>query len=315
MRLRHVLSTKQFLDIPVLNHIFNLAADMEQMDWQGNLPQSCRGKILAAVFYEPSTRTRFSFETAMLKLGGNVITTESAGHFSSATKGETLGDTIQIMGGYADIIVLRHPMKDASKAAAESSLVPLINAGDGNGEHPTQALLDMFTIRKELGRLDNISVALVGDLLYGRTVHSLVHLLAVFPGVKIYLVSPKQLSLPEEFLSHLREKHVHFEELSELNPVLDKVDVLYVTRVQKERFATLEEYDAVKDSYVIDKAVLSRLSADAIIMHPLPRVNEISPEVDADERAAYFRQAKNGLYIRMALLHMIAVSHDELREV
>jgi len=278
---------------------------MEKRDKEGELNRSSlRGKLLANVFYEPSTRTRFSFDAAMQKLGGRIIDTESAGHFSSVTKGETLSDTIRIIAGYADAIVLRHPEKGSAKVASEFSPSPVINAGDGPGEHPTQALLDIYTIRKERGTPDNLTIAMVGDLLYGRTVHSLLYLLSVYNIKKIYLISPPQLKLPEIYTSYLKEKGIETEE-AELNDIIDKVDVWYITRVQKERFENIEAYNEVKDCYVINGEVVCQMKPDAIIMHPLPRVNEISPEVDTDSRAAYFRQAKNGLYIRMALLHAL----------
>ncbi|MBU1199232.1 MAG: aspartate carbamoyltransferase [Nanoarchaeota archaeon] len=305
MILRHIISTKQFLDTSLLDKIFRLADKMESREKANTLPNYLRNKIMVAVFYEPSTRTRFSFEAAMYKLGGEVITTESAGHFSSAIKGESLTDSIKIISGYADVIVLRHPTKGSAKIAADVSEVPVINAGDGTGEHPTQALLDIYTIEKELGRLENLNIALVGDLLNGRTIHSLLILLSLYKKIKFYLVAPKKLQLPKEYKEHLKKKKITFEEVEDVQQVLDKVDVLYMTRVQKERFKTEHEYNQLKSFYVIDKAALKKLNKKAIIMHPLPRVIEITPEVDKDKRAAYFRQAKNGLYIRMALLKMI----------
>jgi aspartate carbamoyltransferase catalytic subunit len=292
---------KQFLDINALDKIFQLADEMEKKELQCPL----RGKILATVFYEPSTRTRFSFESAMHKLGGSVVTTESALHFSSATKGETLQDTIKVISGYADVIVLRHYEEGSAKIASEASSVPIINAGDGIGEHPTQALLDLYTIKKELGKIDNLKIALIGDLLYGRTIHSLIYLLALYKRVKIFLVSPNQLKLPEKYKDYLVQNKIEFKELTDLQKILDEIDVLYVTRIQQERFKSKQEYEKVKDAYIIDRKIVNQLKENAIIMHPLPRVNEISPEVDDDKRAAYFRQAKNGLYIRMALLRLI----------
>ncbi|MFH1997317.1 MAG: aspartate carbamoyltransferase [Patescibacteria group bacterium] len=305
MRFKHIISVKQFLDIDILDKIFQLADEMEKNDKANKLQYSLKGKILATVFYEPSTRTRFSFESAMHKLGGSVITTESAPHFSSVTKGETLQDTIKVINGYADAIVLRHQEEGSAKIASEVSSVPIINAGDGIGEHPTQALLDLYTIKREFGKIDNLKIALIGDLLYGRTIHSLIYLLALYKKVKIYLVSPKQLKLPEECKDYLTQKKIEFEELTDLNEVLDKIDVLYVTRIQKERFKSEQEYGQAKDAYIIDRKIVNQLKENTIIMHPLPRVNEISSELDGDKRAVYFRQAQNGLYIRMALLHLI----------
>lgn len=305
MKLKHIISVKQFLNVKILDKIFRLANEMEKKDKADKLKNPLKNKILATVFYEPSTRTRFSFESAMHKLGGNVITTESASHFSSVTKGETLQDTIKIIGEYVDAIVLRHPEEGSSKIASEISDVPIINAGDGIGEHPTQALLDLYTIKKEIGEINNLKIALVGDLLYGRTIHSLIYLLSLYKNVKIYFVSPRQLKILPKYKDYLIKKKTEFEELADLNQVLGKIDVLYVTRIQKERFKSKKEYEKVKNVYLIDKKTLKQLKGGAIIMHPLPRVNEISLEVDKDKRALYFKQAKNGLYIRMALLQLI----------
>ncbi len=305
MRISHIISTQQFLDINFLNEIFRLADDSEERDRKGTLQPILKGKILASLFYEPSTRTRFSFETAMQKLGGSVISTENAQHFSSAIKGESLVDTIKVVGEYADVIVLRHHTEGSSKSIAEFSNVPVINAGDGSGEHPTQALLDLYTIQKEFGSIDGLKIAFVGDLLYGRTVHSLVYLLSLYKNVKIILVSLEQFKLPEKYKRFLQENNIYFEESTSLNDILNDIDVLYVTRVQKERFESGTEYEKVKDTYIIDQSVLKRMKERAIIMHPLPRVNEIHQEVDKDRRAVYFKQAKNGLYIRMALLQML----------
>jgi aspartate carbamoyltransferase catalytic subunit len=305
--MKHIISTKQFLDKTFLEDLFQKADKLVENDQNNSLKETLNGKVMATVFYEPSTRTRFSFETAMNKLGGKVITTESATEFSSVTKGETLPDTIRIVGGYADVIVLRHPEVGSAQIAADYSPVPVINAGDGSGEHPTQALLDLYTIRREKGKIDGLTIALIGDLLYGRTVHSLIPLFAMFKSIKLYLVAPPQLKVPKEFIEVLEKEGISYEEVEELDSALG-ADVLYVTRVQKERFRSKEEYDKVKDAYIFDKEVLGKLKSDAIIMHPLPRVNEIAPELDEDPRAAYFRQAKNGMYIRMALLENVFTS-------
>lgn len=304
-RLKHIISTDQFQNAKNLEKIFQLADAMEANDQLGCVPQTLAGKILAAIFYEPSTRTRFSFEAAMAKLGGNVLTTESATHFSSVTKGETLEDTIRIIGAYADVIVLRHPQTGSAAVAAKVSTVPIVNAGDGAGEHPTQALLDMYTIRKELGRLEKLHIGLVGDLFYGRTIHSLLRFFHLYKGIKISLVAPEQLKLPQKYLDLLKKQRIPVHQTDKLESVVGKVDVLYVTRVQKERFASIEEYEKVKNAYVIDRAILKKMKTKSIIMHPLPRVTEIDPAIDRDPRAAYFRQARNGLYVRMALLDMI----------
>ena len=301
-KLKHVISARQFDDPQFLLGLFDSANQMERDDTFRTLMDPLRGRILATLFYEPSTRTRFSFESAMQKLGGGVLTAENARDSSSATKGETISDTIRVVSGYADAIAIRHYEQGTADAAARISPVPVINAGDGVGEHPTQALADVYTIKKELGRLSGLRVVLVGDLLNGRTIHSLLPLLALYPGVIIDLVSPWQLRLPLRHREYLLEKGVAFHEGEKLDRVIEQADVAYITRVQRERFAVQEDYDAVKDAYVIDARIANTLKPDAIIMHALPRVNEIAPEVDHDARAAYFRQAKNGLYIRMALL-------------
>ncbi|MBI2640206.1 MAG: aspartate carbamoyltransferase [Candidatus Sungbacteria bacterium] len=304
--LEHILSTRQFLDRNALAGIFKRAEKLESADKRGRIPKLLKDKILSCVFYEPSTRTRFSFESALLKLGGQVISTESAGHFSSAIKGETLEDSIRIISGYSDIIVLRHYEAGAAERAAKVSSVPVINAGDGSGEHPTQALLDLYTIKKEIGRVDNFKIAMAGDLLCGRTVHSLIYLLSASRNVEIRLVSPRELRLPEKYKSFLKSREMKFFESDRLEEVLPKIDVLYMTRIQKERFSSARLYERVKNSFVLDGKMLAKLNKHAVIMHPLPRVNEISRVVDSDKRAAYFRQAKNGLYIRMALLSFLA---------
>ncbi|MFZ5559238.1 MAG: aspartate carbamoyltransferase [Patescibacteria group bacterium] len=305
MNLKHIVSTKQFLNKKILNDIFKVADSFEKTNQRGRVPKILQNKILSCVFYEPSTRTRFSFESAMLKLGGQVISTESAGHFSSAIKGETLEDSIRIISGYSDIIVLRHPEVGAAERAAKVSLVPIVNAGDGSGEHPTQALLDLYTIRKELGRLDDLKIAMVGDLLYGRTIHSLIYLLSISHNIEVFLVSPRELKLPEKYKSFLEKHKIKFSESDNLENIISKIDVLYMTRIQKERFSSSQLYERVKNSFALDKKLLNKLRKQAVIMHPLPRVNEISQEVDSDNRAAYFRQARNGLYIRMALLNLL----------
>lgn len=304
-KLEHVVSTKQFLDRRLLEGLFSVASEMEERDENHAVPQSLKGKIIACLFYEPSTRTRLSFEAAVVKLGGSVIATENARLSSSAAKGEVLEDTIRVVSGYADAIVLRHHEEGSAEAAAAVSSVPVINAGDGAAEHPTQALLDMYTVQKELGRIEGLCIGLVGDLLYGRTIHSLLPLLALYENIEVYLISPKALALPQTYRDYLKEKEIQFEETENLQGALKKIDVLYVTRIQQERFPNKGEYEAaMRKSYVIDKDSLLKLKQSAIIMHPLPRVGA-TPEVDKDPRAAYFRQAKNGLYVRMALLTML----------
>lgn len=301
-KLQHVISAKQFGNKKLLEQLFASAEQMERDDASRTVPQLLRGRILAALFYEPSTRTRFSFEAAMQKLGGGVLTAENAKESSSATKGESISDTIRIVSGYADAIAIRHYEEGAAKLAAAVSPVPIINAGDGIGEHPTQALGDIFTIRKELGHVEGIKVALIGDLLYGRTIHSLLPLLALYKGVEITLVSPPQLKLPQKYTRYLTSKSVHFTETAKLSGSIRNADVIYVTRVQRERFNSDADYLPVKDAYIIDAKIADKLKTKAIIMHALPRVSEISIDVDSNYRAAYFRQAKNALYTRMALL-------------
>jgi aspartate carbamoyltransferase catalytic subunit len=301
-KLRHIVSAKQLGNKKLLEQLFASAEQMERDDAQRAVPQLLRGRILAALFYEPSTRTRFSFEAAMQKLGGGVLTAENAKESSSATKGESISDTIRIVSGYADAIAIRHYEEGAAKLAADVSPVPVINAGDGIGEHPTQALGDIFTIQRELGRVEGIKVSLIGDLLYGRTIHSLLPLLALYKGVEITLVSPPQLRLPAKYTNFLKARGVSFSETGKLGGSIRGADVIYVTRVQRERFDAEEEYARVKDAYIIDAQIADKLKAKAIIMHALPRVSEISVDVDSNYRAAYFRQAKNALYTRMALL-------------
>ena len=301
-KLRHVISARQFDDQEFLLWLFESANQMERDDLFRALTDPLRGRILATLFFEPSTRTRFSFEAAMQKLGGGVLSAENARANSSATKGETIADTVRVVSGYADVIAIRHYEQGAAEAAARISPVPIINAGDGIGEHPTQALADVYTIKKELGRLTGLRFALVGDLLNGRTIHSLLPLICMYGGVTIDLISPWQLRLPLRYREYLLEKGVTFFESEKLEGVIEQADVAYITRVQSERFASVEEYDAVKDVYVVDAELANRLKPEAIIMHALPRVNEISPDVDGNARAAYFKQAKNGLYVRMALL-------------
>lgn len=298
--LRHVLEAQQF-DRTRLDELFVTAREMEVVARSTAKPLS--GKLIASLFYEPSTRTRLSFEAAMHRLGGRVISTENAREFSSAAKGETLEDTIRIVGGYTDGIVLRHYEAGAARRAAAVSAVPIINAGDGPGQHPTQSLLDLYTIQKELGQIDGLHIALVGDLAYGRTVRSLCYLLAKYRDVRLTFVAPPVVQMRDDIRDYLTRHGVPFEEAEDLEEVAGRVDVIYNTRIQKERFGDrLEDYESARGVYVVNRAVLDRMRPEAIVLHPLPRLDEITPEVDADPRAAYFRQAKNGLYVRMALL-------------
>jgi aspartate carbamoyltransferase catalytic subunit len=298
-RLKHVIESQQF-SRSLLEELFVQTDEIkrEAHRFSGRL----HGRVMAALFYEPSTRTRLSFEAAMLRLGGLTMGTDNAREFSSAAKGETLEDTIRIVSGYADVIVMRHNEEGAAKRAAAVSTVPIINAGDGPGQHPTQALLDLYTIREELRRIDGIRIAMVGDLANGRTVRSLTYLLSKFKDMKIWFVAPPQVAMREDLKTHLTEHNVPWIETEDLDAVLPEVDVVYQTRIQKERFADPAAYQALKGIYRIDDRALGLMRKYAIVMHPLPRVDEIAPEVDADPRAAYFRQAHNGLQIRMALL-------------
>ena len=264
-----------------------------------------QGRIMAALFYEPSTRTRLSFESAMLRLGGRTMGTDNAREFSSAAKGETLEDTIRIVAGYADVIVLRHHEEGAAKRAAAVSDVPVINAGDGQGQHPTQALLDLYTIRDELHRIDGVRVAIVGDLLYGRTARSLAYLLSKYRDTELWFVAPAQVAMRDDIKRHLDEHGVRWHETEDLDQVLPQVDVVYQTRIQKERFEDEASYLQVKGVYVIEPGSMARMRPRSILMHPLPRLDEIDPAVDSDPRSAYFRQARNGVQVRMALLDMV----------
>lgn len=307
MKLRHVIEAQQF-DREGLREIFKEAQQMERLVREGDSIDILKGKGMASLFYEPSTRTRASFEIAMRKLGGDVIfSTENAREFSSAAKGETLEDSIQIIGGYfPDVIVLRHFESGSAARAVKVSKVPVINAGDGPGQHPTQALLDLYTIKKEIHHIDGIWIAMVGDLANGRTVRSLSYLLAKFSNVRIFFVAPEIVRIKEDIQEYLARHHVKFSEETDFKKVVAEVDVVYQTRIQKERFGDrIEDYEKAKGIYIIDKETLGLMKKDTIVMHPLPRVDEIKKEVDKDHRAAYFRQAQNGLFIRMALLRMI----------
>lgn len=298
-RLDHVVSGRQF-DRPLLDDIFARAASLE-----GVRDHRLDGRIMAALFYEPSTRTRLSFESAMARLGGATIGTEAARQFSSAIKGETLEDTIAMAEAYADVIVLRHDRRGAAAAAAAVAAVPVINAGDGPGEHPTQALLDLYTIERELGRIDGLHVLLCGDLRYGRTARSLALLATLYDSVRLTFVAPPECQMSDDILAELDVRGVVHHSTESLPEVIGTADVVYQTRVQEERFEDADELARARGRIRIDAAAMRRLPERAIVMHPLPRVDEISVEVDADPRAAYFRQARNGVAIRMALLDML----------
>ncbi|MCL4297457.1 MAG: aspartate carbamoyltransferase [Anaerolineae bacterium] len=295
-----IISVSQF-DTARLDYIFARAHEMREMVERVGAVDLLKGRVLACLFYEPSTRTSASFIAAMERLGGAVIPITQGVQFSSVSKGETLADTIRTLEQYADVIVLRHPEIGSAQVAADYANVPVINAGDGAGEHPTQALLDLFTIKEELGRLDGLKIAMVGDLRYGRTVHSLTRLLLQYK-VSLRFVSPEILRLPLTLMNEVIDAGLEVRETHDVADVIENADVLYVTRVQKERFTDLAQYEEVKDQYEITPELMAKAKSKMIVMHPLPRVGEIHYAVDSDPRAAYFRQVKNGMYIRMALL-------------
>jgi aspartate carbamoyltransferase catalytic subunit len=293
---RHLTSPND-LNRPLIEQLLERAAAFERADPEG---EPLRGRLLATLFYEPSTRTRFSFEAAMYRLGGQVLSAQDAARASSAAKGESLEDTIQIISGYADAIVLRHPEPGAVERAARVAQVPTISAGDGAGHHPTQALLDLYTIKKELGRLDHLRVGFAGDLRYGRTARSLALLLSRYPGNELVMISPTELRMGADVINQLQPEGIV--QTDDFDAAIVGLDVLYQTRIQAERFASSDEYERYRGVYVVTADVMQRLPEHAILMHPLPRVGEIDPLVDADPRAAYFRQARNGLWTRMAVL-------------
>lgn len=301
-----ILSVSQF-SRENLNYLFQRSERMRELVIAQEPSNALAGHVMAAVFYEPSTRTSASFLAAMQRLGGGVIPITQGVQFSSVSKGENLPDTMRTLERYSDVIVLRHPEEGSARIAAESAHVPVINAGDGTGEHPTQALLDILTIQEEMGKIDGLHIAMVGDLRFGRTVHSLTKLLMMY-NVGLAFVSPDILDLPKELRTAVRANGQFYGEFSKVEDVIEWADVLYVTRVQKERFSQPEEYERVKGSYVITPDTILRAKDNMIIMHPLPRVGEIDSRVDADPRAAYFRQVEAGLYARMALLESVLLS-------
>lgn len=297
--MRHLMSPLDF-SIDELDRLLDLANDIEK--YPNKYAHACEGKKLATCFYEPSTRTRLSFEAAMLNLGGSVLGFASADS-SSAAKGESVSDTIRVISSYADICAMRHPKEGAPLVASQKSRIPVINAGDGGHQHPTQTLADLLTIRSLKGRLDNMTIGLCGDLKFGRTVHSLISALIRYPGIKFVLISPEELRIPSYIREDvLRANNVPFTEVERLEDAIPQLDVLYMTRVQKERFFNEEDYVRLKDFYILTKAKMDLAPEDMIVLHPLPRVNEISVEVDNDPRAVYFKQAQYAVYVRMALI-------------
>lgn len=297
--MKHLLSPLDF-SVEELDNLMDIAKDIE-----ANLEKyahACEGKKLATLFYEPSTRTRLSHEAAMINLGGSVLGFSSADS-SSASKGESVADTIRVISCFADICAMRHPKEGAAMVASQHATIPVINAGDGGHQHPTQTLTDMLTIRSLKGRLDNMTIGLCGDLKFGRTVHSLIHALVRYPGIRFVLISPEELKLPSYIKNDVLDRqNIPYEEVVRLEDALPDLDILYMTRVQKERFFNEEDYVRMKDFYILDNKKMELAKEDMYILHPLPRVNEIATEVDNDPRAAYFKQVQYGVYIRMALI-------------
>ncbi|SDU80491.1 aspartate carbamoyltransferase [Arcanobacterium phocae] len=290
-----------------------LATAHDMIEHPQTYAHAAAGKILATLFYEPSTRTRLSFEAAMYGLGGQVLSVPSASH-SSASKGETISDTLSVISNYADIVAMRHPHDGAALVASNAASRPVINAGDGGHFHPTQTLADLLTIERSFGRLEGLTIVAVGDLLYGRTVHSLLHAMMRYPNNTFIMVSPHELKLPADFLAHVRSQGVDIRETTSLADALPQADVVYMTRVQQERFANRDDYERLKGAYVLTAGMMENASPDCIVMHPLPRVGEISSEVDSDPRARYFEQTYNGKMMRMALIHHLLQAADTNQE-
>ncbi len=298
-KLKNLVDIKD-LSIKEIDELIKVANDI--IAHRDKYSHKCEGKILATLFFEPSTRTRLSFESAMLRLGGKVLGFSDA-NCSSTAKGETLGDTIETVSGYADIIAMRHPKEGAPAVASKRASIPIINAGDGGHNHPTQTLTDLLTISREKGRLDNLTIGLCGDLKFGRTIHSIISAMSRYKNIKFILISPDELKLPDYTITEvLKKNNIEYIETNDLEEYMGELDILYMTRVQKERFFNEADYLRLKDYYILNKKKLEKAKKDLCIMHPLPRVSEISPDVDDDSRAKYFDQAHNGVYIRMALI-------------
>lgn len=307
--MRHLMSPLDF-STDELDKLFDLAGDIEKN--RAKYAHACDGKKLATCFYEPSTRTRLSFESAMLSLGGNVLGFSDAA-CSSAAKGESVSDTIRMISCYADICAMRHPKEGAPMVASTKSRIPVINAGDGGHQHPTQTLTDLLTIRSLKGRLNNFTIGLCGDLKFGRTVHSLINALSRYDNITFVFVSPDELKIPDYIIDMLNDKHIPFKETTSLEEVIGSLDLLYMTRVQRERFFNEEDYVRLKDFYILNKDKMALAKEDMLVLHPLPRVNEISVEVDDDPRAVYFKQVQYGVYVRMALiLTLLEIDTDNL---
>ncbi len=306
--MRHLMSPMDFT-VEELEELMDVASDIREHP--DKYAHACDGRVLATCFYEPSTRTRLSFESAMLRLGGTVLGFASADS-SSAAKGESVSDTIRIISGYADICAMRHPKEGAPLVAASKSLIPVINAGDGGHQHPTQTLTDLFTIRSLEGKIANLTIGLCGDLKFGRTVHSLINALVRYPNISFILISPEELRVPSYIREDvLKANHVPFTEVERLEEAMPQLDILYMTRVQKERFFNEEDYLRMKGYYILDKEKMELGKKNMLVLHPLPRVNEISVEVDDDPRAAYFKQARYGVFIRMALILKLLQEADK----
>lgn len=305
--MRHLMNPLDF-SVEELDQLFDLANDIEAN--MSKYAHACAGKKLATCFYEPSTRTRLSFESAMLSLGGSVLGFSDAGS-SSASKGESVADTIRIISCYADICAMRHPKEGAPMVAAEKSGIPVINAGDGGHQHPTQTLTDLLTIRSLKGHLDHLTIGLCGDLKFGRTVHSLINALSRYESVRFIFISPDELRIPDYITEMLKDKNIPYEEVIRLEDKMPELDILYMTRVQRERFFNEEDYIRLKDFYILNKKKMKKAPADMLVLHPLPRVNEISVDVDDDPRAVYFKQAQYGVYVRMALIMTLLDIHVE----
>lgn len=297
-RIRNLIDINDF-SVKEIDDLIKVANDI--ISDREKYSHKCDGKILATLFFEPSTRTRLSFESAMLRLGGKVLGFSEAGS-SSTAKGESLSDTIETVSGYADIIAMRHPKEGAPIVASRRALVPIINAGDGGHNHPTQTLTDLLTIKREKKRLNNLTIGLCGDLKFGRTIHSLINAMSRYKNIKFILISPDELKLPDYLINDMKKSSVEFVETNDLEKYMSELDILYMTRVQRERFFNEADYLRLKDYYILNKKKLKNAKKNLCIMHPLPRVNEINPDVDDDERAKYFDQAYNGVYIRMALI-------------
>ena len=295
---KNIISIKDF-DREDIEYILDEASKLEDIAKSKEISEELKGKILGLMFFEPSTRTRLSFETSMKRLSGECIGFESSGS-SSVSKGESIADTAKMFEGYSDALVIRHELEGVSRFISDIVDIPVINAGDGAGQHPTQTLLDLYTIKKELGEIDNLRIALIGDLKFGRTVHSLSHALGLFNNIKIYFVSPEKLKMPQEILHDINKTNVEYEEAKNIEDIIDDVDVLYVTRIQKERFGDVEDYLKIKGAYIVNKEMLE--GKDLIVMHPLPRIDEIDTDVDNTKYNKYFTQAANAVPVRMAIL-------------